>query len=183
VGVRLPWLSSDEEAEILAGVRAGGDARRVASGRLRRDLREPLHALCFHLTGSRSGAEEAVSEALVAAYRGLPSFPGGLRLTTWLYRIALRASLRVGARRLDAGRLEAETPGGGGHAGAAVRDEARRAAAAMARLPAEHRAVLSLFAVEGLPHAEIAGILGIPERMIWLRLHAARLRLVESQSI
>lgn len=180
MGVRLPWLSSEEEAEILAGVRAGGDARRLASGRLRRDLREPLHALCLHLTGSRADAEEAVREALAAADRGLPSFPGALRVTTWVYRIALRASLQVRARRRDAGRLEAETPGGG-HTGTAVRDEPRRAA--MARLPAEHRAVLSLFAVEGLPHTEIAGILGIPERTVWSRLRAARLRLVASPSI
>ncbi len=52
--------------------------------------------------------------------------------------------------------------------------EAARLARAMARLGADHRAVLSLFAVEGLGHAEIAAVLGVPEGTVWSRLHAAR---------
>jgi RNA polymerase sigma-70 factor (ECF subfamily) len=64
----------------------------------------------------------------------------------------------------------------------AARDEARRAVAALARLPAGPRAVLSLFAVEGLSHREIADILGIPEGTVWSRLHAARRKLIGSRS-
>jgi RNA polymerase sigma-70 factor (ECF subfamily) len=45
---------------------------------------------------------------------------------------------------------------------------------AVGRLPAEQRAVLSLFALEGLRHGEIAEILGIPEGTVWSRLHMAR---------
>jgi DNA-directed RNA polymerase specialized sigma24 family protein len=45
---------------------------------------------------------------------------------------------------------------------------------AHARLPAEPRAVLSLFAVEGLPPAEVAAVLGIPEEATWVRLRDAR---------
>ena len=45
---------------------------------------------------------------------------------------------------------------------------------AMDDLSVEHRVVLSLFAVKGLGHAEIAGILGIPEGTVWSRLHHAR---------
>jgi RNA polymerase sigma-70 factor (ECF subfamily) len=39
--------------------------------------------------------------------------------------------------------------------------------------------VLSLFAVEGLSHQDIAGILGIPEGAVWTRLQAARRMVVE----
>jgi RNA polymerase sigma-70 factor (ECF subfamily) len=176
------WLSSAEEAEILAGVRAGGEARRAASDRLCRKLREPLHALCLHLTGRRADAEDAVQDALAAVDRGLPQFRGASRITTWAYRIALRASLQTRARRRDAEPLDPETPGGGGEGEMATRDEARRAAAALARLPAEPRAVLSLFAIDGLPHSEIADILGVPEGTVWSRLHAARRMLLESMS-
>lgn len=49
----------------------------------------------------------------------------------------------------------------------------------MARLPAELRAVLSLFALEGMKHREIAEVLGIPEGTVWSRLHRARKRLQE----
>jgi RNA polymerase sigma-70 factor (ECF subfamily) len=61
----------------------------------------------------------------------------------------------------------------------AARDEARRVHAAMLRLPAEHRAVLSLLALEGLSHREVAEVLGVPEGTVWSRLHAARRRLSE----
>jgi RNA polymerase sigma-70 factor (ECF subfamily) len=180
VADRLPQLSSAEEAEILAGVRAGGEARRAATDRACRTLREPLHALCLHLTGRRADAEDAVQEVLVAIHRGLPEFRGASRLTTWVYRIALRAAFQARARRRDGEPLDPEMPGGGGEGEMATRDRARRVAAAVARLPAEPRAVLSLFAVEGLSHKEIADILGIPEGTVWSRLHAARRALLEA---
>jgi RNA polymerase sigma-70 factor (ECF subfamily) len=183
VAGRLPDLSSAEEAEILAGVRSGGAARRQASDRLFRELREPLHALCMHLTGRRADAEDAVQEVFVAVHRGLPGFHGASRLTTWVYRIALRAAFRARARRQDGEPLDPELSGGGGEAEMATRDEARRAAAALGRLPAGPRAVLSLFAVDGLSHREIADILGIPEGTVWSRLHSARRLLIQSLSI
>ena len=182
VAARLPDLSSTEEAEILAGVRAGGVARREAADRLFRELRDPLHALCMHLTGRRSDAEDAVQEVFVALHGALPGFQGASRLTTWVYRIALRAAFRARARRQEGSPLDPETPGGGGEAEMANRDEAARALAALARLPAGPRAVLSLFAVEGLSHREIADILGVPEGTVWSRLHAARRMLIQSLS-
>jgi RNA polymerase sigma-70 factor (ECF subfamily) len=174
-----PDLSS---AEILAGVRTGGDARRAASDRLFRKLREPLHSLCMHLTGRRADAEDAVQEVFVAVHQGLPEFRGASRLTTWVYRIALRASFRARARRQEGAPVHEGTSGGGGEGEMVGRDEIRRVGAAMARLPAEPRAVLSLFAIEGLSHREIADILGIPEGTVWSRLHAARRMLVASLS-
>ena len=55
--------------------------------------------------------------------------------------------------------------------------DAAKVLRAMARLPTEQRAVLSLFALEGLKHKEIAEVLGVPEGTVWSRLHAARKRL------
>jgi RNA polymerase sigma-70 factor (ECF subfamily) len=55
--------------------------------------------------------------------------------------------------------------------------EAPGLAEAMNRLTADHRIVLSLFAVEGLTHTRIAEILGVPEGTVWSRLHTARRRL------
>lgn len=60
-----------------------------------------------------------------------------------------------------------------------ARDEARRTLAALQQLTADHRAVLSLFALEGLSHREVAEVLGVPEGTIWSRLHGARKRLAE----
>ncbi|MBI5543210.1 MAG: RNA polymerase sigma factor [Deltaproteobacteria bacterium] len=75
--------------------------------------------------------------------------------------------------------LDPELPTGGGEAEMVSRDEARQLLAALQRLSLEHRAVLSLFALEGVPHREIAEVLGVAEGTIWSRLHAARKRLAE----
>jgi RNA polymerase sigma-70 factor (ECF subfamily) len=180
VAARLPQLASEEEAEILADVRAGGEARRAATERVCRSLREPLHALCLHLTGRPADAEDAVQDVLVAVHRGLPGFRGSSRLTTWTYRVALRAALQVRARRREGVPLDPETPRGGGEGEMATRDRVQKVASAVARLPAEPRVVLALFAVEGLSHREISDILGIPEGTAWSRLHAARKALLQA---
>lgn len=73
--------------------------------------------------------------------------------------------------------LHEQSPGPSMEKEIVLRDEARRVANAMDRLPLEHRAVLSLFAIEGLSHREIADILGVPEGTIWSRLSNARKKL------
>ena len=112
-------------------------------------------------------------------HRGLAGFRGEAAVSTWVYRIALREALRVKARRgpgaagtgADERNQEASVDG---EAVAASRHEARRVAAALERLSAEHQAVLALFAVDGLSHREIAEVLGVPEGTVWSRVHLAR---------
>ena len=156
---RLPSLSAAEEAEILAGARAGRAARGEAFERIFRATREPVLAVCLHLTARRGDAEDAVTEVFHAVHRGLAGVTGESRLTTWVYRIALRASFRARAR---ARRLDGEP-------------------APLACLPAGPRAVLALFAIDGIRSGEVADILGIPEDAVWSRLHAARKMLAEVQ--
>jgi RNA polymerase sigma-70 factor (ECF subfamily) len=126
------------------------------------------------VTGRRADAEDATQEVFLAVHAALPRFRGEPRLSTWVYRIALRAALRVRAGRRDGEPFDAGIPAGGGEGEVAWRDEARRVAAALGRLPAEHRLVLSLFGVEALTHGEAAEVLGVPEGTAWSRLHAAR---------
>jgi len=154
---RVPALSAAEEAEILVRVRAGGAARREGAGDLFRRLREPVHAVCLHVTGRRADAEAAVAEAFLAVQRALPGFTTESRVTTWVYRLALRAAFRARAR----GRDGVSTP--------------------LSCLSAGPRLVLALFSIDGLRSGEIAEILGIPEEEAWSRLHAARRMLSGTQ--
>jgi RNA polymerase sigma-70 factor (ECF subfamily) len=73
--------------------------------------RRELHAHCYRMLGSVHDADDALQEALLGAWRGLPGFEGRSSLRTWLYTIATNASLRV----LD-GRKRRELPGGTGAA-------------------------------------------------------------------
>jgi RNA polymerase sigma-70 factor (ECF subfamily) len=177
----FPALDPAREAALLAAARGRGKPREEAFDDLFRALREPVLALCLHLAGRRADAEDALQETFLAVHRALPRFRGEARLSTWVYRIAVRAALRARARRRDGPAVDPETPGGRSDAEADLeaRLEARRLQEAMARLPAEHRVVLSLFALEGLSHRQIAEVLGVPEGTVWSRLHAARRRLSE----
>ena len=179
MGGRHASLEPAAEAEILAALRVGGRERDAGLRRLFRALREPVHALCLHVTGRRADADDATQEVFLAVHAALPRFRGECRLSTWVYRIALRAAFRTRARRREGHPLDPETPGGGGEGEMASRDEARRIGEAVGRLPAGPRAVIALFAVEGLSHREIADVLGIPEGTVWSRLHAARKMLAE----
>jgi RNA polymerase sigma-70 factor (ECF subfamily) len=127
-----------------------------------------VFAVCLRLCGQRALAEDAVQEAFLDVYKGLASFRGESQLGTWIYRIAVRASLRQRARHPAPAEASGERAAtGDAHAGLALQ-------AALDRLPAEQRVVLALFAAEGLGHAEIAEILAIPVGTVWSRLHQAK---------
>ena len=65
---------------------------------------------------------------------------------------------------------------------AAALEEAARLHSAMEQLSEEQRAVVALFAVEGLSHEQIAEVLGVPTGTIWSRLHVARKKLSEAMA-
>lgn len=175
-----PRIEEAEEAALLAAVRGGGEQRRIAFSTLYRALRGSVLSFGLHLTGRPADAEDVLQETFLQVYRGLANFRGDSRISTWVFQIALRAGLQVRARRRDHAAVDPETPmPQDTEAAILARDQASRLRAAVADLPADHRAVLALFAVEGLGHRAIAEVLGIPEGTVWSRLHTARRRLAE----
>src|SRR5919106_2123417 len=67
--------------------------------RLVESHRAEFHAHCYRMLGSLHDAEDALQDALLRAWRGLPNFDGRSSLRTWLYRIATNACLDILARR------------------------------------------------------------------------------------
>jgi RNA polymerase sigma-70 factor (TIGR02960 family) len=57
--------------------------------------RRELFAHCYRMTGSVQDAEDALQDALLGAWRGLPAFEGRSSTRTWLYRITTNACLRL----------------------------------------------------------------------------------------
>jgi RNA polymerase sigma-70 factor, ECF subfamily len=88
--------STASEAELLVAAQMGDDD---AYGRLVALYRGELHVHCYRMLGSVADAEDALQEALLRAWRGLPRFEGRSSFRSWLYRIATNACLKVIERR------------------------------------------------------------------------------------
>lgn len=175
-------IPGDLEQALLERLRGGRSAREQALRELHDLTRTSLFGLALRMTGRPDLADDAVQETFVDVLRGIDGFRGEARLTTWLYRIAVRASTRIATRSRRAGEVLPEDLVGG-EAGpdetAEQRDGAARILRAIVALPAHQRAVVALNALEDLPATEIAVALGIPEGTVHSRLNAARKRLRE----
>lgn len=175
-------IDPDQEHRLAAALRSADRAARDrAMHELHDRLGRPLFQLCLRITCDAALAEDARQEAFVDLLRGIGSFRGDARLSTWLFRIAIRAASRVRGRRQagQAVQLDDHTPVGHDDpvARSIERENATRLLAAIDRLPAQQRVVLGLASLQGMAHAEIAAVLGIPVGTVGSRLHEARERL------
>ncbi len=137
-----------------------------------------LVRLSARLLGSIPDAEDVVQESYVRAYRALAErrFDGRSRVTTWLHRIVLNATLdaKRARKRAPAARELASEPGVDGVVSNEARVALRELAAWLGALPEEQQVVLVLKAVEELSSAEIAEIVGCSEGAVEQRLVRAR---------
>lgn len=134
-----------------------------------------LYAVARRVLRDPTGAEDAVQECLVRAWRDLRALRDPTRFDAWLYRLLLNAcrdEQRRSRRRpveVEVGQIELpgnEVP----MADAAARDELDRGFRA---LSPEHRMALVLRHHVGLRPGEIAEALGIPIGTATSRIHYA----------
>ena len=193
--------ASPDESALVARLRASGEEAFAA---LVSTHHGALVRFAMSFVSERSAAEEVVQETWLGVIRGLSSFEGRSSLKTWIFRIlANRAKTRgkrdarsipfsslktpesesdyepvVDPGRFDAHGMWAEPPQP--WANAAPEELLRRQEImdliqrAIAELPPNQRAVVTLHDVEGVEPDEICNILEISETNRRVLLHRAR---------
>jgi RNA polymerase sigma-70 factor, ECF subfamily len=136
-----------------------------------------LRALAYRLLGNVDRMEDALQEAYVRAFRGLPGFRGDSRLGTWLYRIVYNVCLDEleRSRRLVQLPLE-DTIDPPDPRPDVVEMVAHRSslARALANLPPADRAAVLLVDAQGFDYRGAGEVLGVPAGTIASRLNRAR---------
>ena len=117
--------------------------------------------------------DDAMQETMISVLRNVRDLrePGAIR--GWTRRIAVREAVRVARRREELHPFDAGDPDEPVSSLPDL-DEAADVAAVLASLPPEQRAVLVLKHVDGLPEADIAALLDVPQGTVKSRLHRAR---------
>lgn len=132
------------------------------------------------MTGDPTIAEDLRQDALQRAFTNLPQLQAPARFGSWLLSIAcnrcrnhLRAEVQRAHRGDDALALVAEDRRSA-LSSLVRREDAARLALAIDRLPILLREAFVLFAVEGLPYAEIADATGVAEGTLQVRVHRSK---------
>src|SRR5256886_9786229 len=166
------------EASLVARTLAGD---RAAFGVLVERLAPQARRVARSVLDDPDEADDAAQDGFLSALVKLEQYDTRRPFGPWLMRIVANAATdrrrRRNVRRAEP--LDASLVGGGPRPDAiAVRSElGERLRAALKELPERRRTAVVLVDVEGYSHAEIAGILGIPEGTVRSEGFHARRRL------
>lgn len=188
-----PTSAADEVAEVRKLVREAQSGDLGAYDELVRRHQERIYGLCYHMTSNHEDAHDLAQDAFVKAWQAIRTFKGDASFYTWVYRIAVNTCLnhlktkRNRTLHLSLNDLEINpendpelvalvserTP----RRDAGLSELHRRLNESMLKLSEEHRAVVTMHDIQGMPHDEIAKVLGVNPGTVRSRLFYARQQL------
>ena len=139
-----------------------------------------VFALVARSIADRGRAEEVAQDVFVRVYRGLPSFRGESRFSTWIYRITVnllaaerRAPLTeplegTGAVRREFGAVDRAFDE------LTLRDRMEKA---LQRLPTKYQVLINGHYLKGMRYEELAEALDLPLGTVKTHLHRAKRQL------
>lgn len=151
-----------------------------------------IYTLTFQMTSSREDAEDLTQEVFVKAFEALPRFKGKSSFYTWLYRIGINKTINYRKKRnrnrpvsLDAMEQEVrseESYHAFNSKGSPLRNVSlgelqKKLNEAMEGLSEKHRTVVVMHDMQGMPHDEIAKVVGVSVGTVRSRLFYARRQL------
>jgi RNA polymerase sigma-70 factor (ECF subfamily) len=147
--------------------------------------RPKILKICRVYAWNRDDQDDLYQEILFQIWRGLPSLQEDRYASTWLYRIALNASMSFVRRKTSRGAAQTTT-----HDHAQLEqmletqpvtdsrnDPLAHLYEAIAQLDDVEKALITLF-LEDLSYEQIAAIMGITESNVGVRLHRTKKKLL-----
>ncbi len=176
----------DEDIRLIDSARSGD---KMAFGKLIRRYEKTVYSFAFKICRDKEKAEEAMQETFINAYRGLKSFSGSSKFSTWLYRIVTNNCLMMHRKKShepvvsledtelfrETGELQVPHWGETPHDAVPNKELKEILDRAIQKLPLEYRIVFVMRDVEGLSTEEVGKALKLSVPAIKSRLHRARL--------
>lgn len=151
-----------------------------------------LYGLIYHMTSHHEDTHDLMQDVFAKAFRSIRGFQGKSSFYTWIHSIAVNMSLNFLKKRkrryqisLDDKDLRVDhneeflraTAGSDPRREINLLELQRKLNEAMMKLSDHHRAVVTMFDIQGMPHGEIAKILNVSEGTVRSRLFYAHRQL------
>jgi RNA polymerase sigma factor (sigma-70 family) len=182
----------DEDVQLVARAKAGDTA---AFDELVIKYGPKLYGLVYHMTSSHEDTNDLLQDIFAKAYRSLRRFRGKSKFYTWIYSISVNMTLNFLKKRnrywkvslddvdraieLDEEFIE-QTSTVDIIRECNIHELQRRLNEALMKLTDDHRAVVIMFDIQGMAHAEIAKILKVSAGTVRSRLYYAHQQLQNS---
>lgn len=186
---------SEDEADIpddVELVRRAQEGDTRAFDQLVATYSRKLYGMVYHMTSHKEDTHDILQDVFAKAYRSLKQFRGKSSFYTWIYTIAYHMTLNFLRKRKrraawslndvdtgienDPALIDLRYIANPRHS-SGVNELQKKLNEAMQALSNDHRAVVTMFDIQGLRHAEISKILGVSEGTIRSRLYYAHQQL------
>ena len=180
---------TDEDQALVARAQAGDAA---AFDDLVVKYSPRLYGLVYNMTSNHEDTNDLLQDVFSKAYKSIRGFRGKSSFYTWIHSIAVNMTLNFLKKRGRRFHLSLDDIDGNVQndkefleltaTSSPVREAdltelQRRLNESMMKLSDEHRAVVTMFHIQGMPHAEISKILGVSEGTVRSRLFYANRQL------
>ncbi|MFV0415774.1 MAG: sigma-70 family RNA polymerase sigma factor [Chthoniobacterales bacterium] len=151
-----------------------------------------LYGMIYNMTSNHEDTNDMLQEVFAKAYRSIKGFKGKSSFYTWIYTIATNRTINFVKKRGRRYHLSLDDVDSGiehdeEFLEATIQSDPLREAnlkelqkklnEAIQKLSPNHRAVVTMFDIQGMPHAEIAKILKVSEGTVRSRLFYAHKQL------
>jgi len=186
---RMDKPRTDEDQQLVARTQSGDPG---AFDQLVVKYTPRLYGLVYNMTSNHEDTNDLLQDVFSKAYKAIRGFRGKSSFYTWVHSIAVNMTLNFLKKRgrrfqlslddVDASIqndkefLEA-TASTSPVREADLSELQKRLNEAMMKLSDEHRAVVTMFHIQGMPHAEISKILRVSEGTVRSRLFYANRQL------